>query len=94
MRRRRGVLHKRAGNQRAQGQAQGWEGTRHDGRLLTAVWLQVDQRGADRSAGQGGCDALQGSGPYSAPTSCAIRKTRHAAALKTNDAMITGSRPR
>lgn len=31
---------------------------------------------------------------YSAATACTVRKTAHAAALKTSAVMITGSRPR
>jgi len=58
----RGVLDKRAGDQRAQSQAQGGEDAGHQRRPLAARRLQVDQRGPDRPAGQAGRDALQGSG--------------------------------
>ena len=58
--RRRGVLNKRAGYQRTQRETQGWERAGDDGCPLAARRLQIDQCGADRPAGQTGCNALHG----------------------------------
>ena len=45
MSRRRAVLGERAGDQRAQGQAQGGEGAGYQRGPLASRWLQIDQRG-------------------------------------------------